>query len=264
MEQITDGVLENLITRYGPVDIVWGGFDCRALSRAGQGRGFKDRRLKSFFDLVRVINWCQNKQQGHQVWYFCENTWPGTNVKEGVREAFEMIEMFLGRGALVDAADLGSAAHRVRFYWTNIVESWKLPLLIPSGDDTQSPPALDTILESYHTPAPVFHDDKLPFSPLNTTGNPRVCLPTLMSTIGSWAFRTQPDGSIGPGQLWNEGTHQWEEPNLGERELMMGMWRGASGRGEGNEQVRHKMLGQAMGHNVMRWVGGIMAARWSL
>ena len=74
MEEIGPNELENLVVRHGGIDIVCGGFNCQSLSQAGQKKGAEDMRFGSFYHLVSMLNWCQNKQQGRKVVWVCENT----------------------------------------------------------------------------------------------------------------------------------------------------------------------------------------------
>ena len=52
---------------------------------------------------------------------------------------------------------------------------------------------------------------------VNQVGMPRLALPTLVSYLGSHAFRDH-----GPGLVWDTTTHRLEEPQTDERERAMG------------------------------------------
>lgn len=53
--------------------------------------------------------------------YLLENTCPRERVNPHVKKAVELVEAFLGSCALMDSADHGPAAHRVRLYWTSML-----------------------------------------------------------------------------------------------------------------------------------------------
>lgn len=161
MEEIGPNELGNLVARHGGIDIVCGGFNCQSLSQAGQKKGAEDMRFGSFYHLVSMLNWCQNKQQGRKVVWVCENTWPGYGPwEERKAGAMEMIEGMLGRGALIDAGYTGSNCHRPRYYWTNIARYKELLALVPVDYPLAS---LNVVLEDFHTPAPVLRSHEYPF-----------------------------------------------------------------------------------------------------
>ena len=122
---------------------------------------------------------------------------------------------------------------------------------------------MEVVLEDIHTPAPVLRSNEYPFRPVNVKGMPRRCLPTLVSYPLSRAFTVSPTtGQRGLGEVFNSITNQWEEPNIREREELMGMRPGDS-KGLGVSYTeRVALVGHAMDHNVMRWLGEIMGALW--
>ena len=70
--------------------------------------------------MVNIITFFQEQQTSPMV-YILENTYPGENCTRAVTEAAELVQGFSRTPILIDAADLGSAAHRVRLYWSNML-----------------------------------------------------------------------------------------------------------------------------------------------
>ena len=79
-----------------------------------------DPRFKYFYDLVRIINFFQQDQVTPLI-YILENTYPGEEYTEAVKKAGDLVQAFVGAPVVVDVADLGAAAHRVRLFWTNML-----------------------------------------------------------------------------------------------------------------------------------------------
>ena len=80
----------------------------------------EDVRGTCFFDLVRCINYLQQRQAYPPV-YVLENTFTGNMTDSRIREAERQIQEFVGAPAVVDAVSTGSLAHRVRSVWTNML-----------------------------------------------------------------------------------------------------------------------------------------------
>ena len=104
-----------------------------------------DPRFQYFYDYVRIINFFQREQAAPMI-YILENDYLGEKCTVAVCKAGELVQAIIGAPVIVDAAHLGSAAHRVRLFWTNmlqpaILQQALLALLPPS-------PPLDTILKS--------------------------------------------------------------------------------------------------------------------
>ena len=45
--------------------------------------------------------------------YILENTYPGEKFTEAVKKAGDLVQAFVGAPVVIDAVDLGAAAHRV-------------------------------------------------------------------------------------------------------------------------------------------------------
>ena len=152
--------------------------------------------------------------------YLLENTYLGETCIPAVIKAGELVQAFLGAPILVDGANLGAAAHRVRLFWTNMLPTSTLQAALP----TLLPPSLslEAILKPYHIPTKPGHTDRLQFATHNQMGWERICMPTVVSYLGSNAFRTKTNGAPGEGQVYNLHTNMWEEPNTTEKELLLG------------------------------------------
>ena len=80
-----------------------------------------DPRFQYFYDLVRLVNYFQAEQPTPPI-YILENTYPGEKCTPAVIKASDLVQAFIGAPVLIDAADLGAAAHRVRLFWTNMLQ----------------------------------------------------------------------------------------------------------------------------------------------
>ena len=88
-------------------------------------------------------------------------------------------------------------------------------------------------------------------------------MPTIVTFQGSYAFRTQEDGSQGEGQVYDTNTHRWEEPDVGEKEQLLGFAEGTT-RAEGvSAKQRAERLGKCMEGNTMRWSEALWGASMS-
>ena len=122
--------LESLLEFNGPVDLLGGSWECQSVSRAGRQPGAIDPRFRFFYDLVRIVNFFQ-REQAIPLIYLLENTFPGETCTTAVKKASELVQSFLGAPVIIDAADLGAAAHRVRLFWTNMLQPAVLQAALP-------------------------------------------------------------------------------------------------------------------------------------
>ena len=79
-----------------------------------------DPRFTYFYDLVRIIDFFQRKQTAPMV-YILENTYPGEHCTPAINKAGDLVQAFRGAPILIDGANLGAGAHRVRLFWTNML-----------------------------------------------------------------------------------------------------------------------------------------------
>ena len=90
-----------------------------------------DPRFKYFYDLVRLVNYFQAEQPTPPI-YILENTYPGEKCTPAVIKASDLVQAFIGAPVLIDAAELGAAAHRVRLFWTNMLQPAQLQATLPT------------------------------------------------------------------------------------------------------------------------------------
>jgi hypothetical protein len=157
------------------------------------------------------------------------------------------IHGILGVPVLVDAAAVGSRAHRPHFWWTNLAPAELLQSAIAR---TRRPDVyVSDILDPHQTPRHVYHDDQAPLAVVNRKGDPRRAFPTLVSFAHSYAFKDN-----GPGLVWDSITQEMVEPNADERKRAMGFPTSITNVNGISEQQRRFLLGQAMDLNCLTWV----------
>ena len=207
--------------------MLWAGWECQDLSPAGSGKGLAGKHSSTFFALHRVLVQLQG-MLGDRLGYVLENTamdvpWQQSEV---VREDFRRLQEMLGPPLQLDAAQFGSRAHRLRCYWTNLAPQQQMEQALgmavrPVGRLVQD------ILGPGRRCRQVQRTDSLPFYVCNVAGQPMQALPTLMATVGSYAF-------IGKGQgvIWDGNMQRWTEPTVEEREWLWAMqWAAQQHRG---------------------------------
>ena len=149
---------------------------------------------------------------------------------------------------ILDAAQFGSRAHRVRAYWTNLLDLRPLQACVLL-DDRDPELYVDSILGKGRTSAPVSSNSTEPFFPCNFVGQRRRALPTFVSFPNSQAYREGKAGII-----WDSARQCWDVPTADERERAMGFQTGTTaGRGIMEDQ-RRGLLGQAMDLNALKWL----------
>ena len=175
-----------------------------------------------------------------------------------MKKTGELVQAFLSAPILIDAADLGAAAHRLRLFWTNMIPAATLqsalPKLLPPF------PSLDAILHPYHLPCKIGHTDRLPFAQQNQVGWERVCMPTVVSYLKSNAFRPKVNGDPGEGEVYNIQTLQWEEPDVEEKEQLLGFRLDDTAAPGVTSELRAIRIGRALEGNTMRWLGAFLDA----
>ena len=229
-----------------PVDIVFAGWECQGHSSAGIGLGLADPRSSLFYELVRVLNILEDLQlfsklrPVHPFAYVLENVASNFDRRQHIRDDFIRIQHYIGTSVVIDAARHGARAHRLRAFWTNLLEANVLhaanQLVVR---DLQA--NVDSILDTNHRAQICTRADRYPFYPANEVGRPINALPTLVSYPGSYAFR---NGN--PGMVLNTDNNQLEEPNANERERAMGFRTHTTSAPNVTEAQRRRLLGQAI------------------
>ena len=216
-----------------------------------------DPRFTYFYDLVRIINFFQREQTSPMV-YILENTYPGEHCTPAVTKAGDLVQAFQGVPILIDGANLGAAAHPVRLFWTNMMSPAVLQAALPKLPPPI--PSLDAILHPYHVPTKPGHTDRLPFALHNQVGWERVCMPTVVSYLGSNAFRAKANGAPREGQVFNIQTDMWEEPDVEEKERLLGFQSDDTTTPGVTSVARAIRIGRALDANTMRWLGAFLHA----
>ena len=262
IKRVGEDDLRAMMRSRGEVHFLCGGWQCQSMSMAGPQTGDQDDRFPTFLNMVKIINILQRVQIVPPI-YCVENTWPGpSGRKEGVDKTADLIQAFIGAPVIIDAAGVGSAAHRVRHYWTNFCETSLLQSAFPR--DITPFPSLTDILDPDHVASEPLVASTWPFVGHNIVGKPRFCLPTIVTYPGSFAFRRRANGRPGEGQLWDKVSHNWIEPTLREKEQLMGYNIDDTKGGLATDAERASRLGQAMDGNTLRWMGAYLSAAHTL
>ncbi len=102
----------------GLVDLIISGWECQGFSAAGFGEGLSDTKSSLFTDMVRIITWAQSIFP--TLGYVIENTPSQLDQREKIQEHYTLVKHYLGEPLLLDVAQCGSYAHRLRNWWTNL------------------------------------------------------------------------------------------------------------------------------------------------
>jgi hypothetical protein len=97
------------------------------------------------------------------------------------------IHNILGVPVLIDAAAVGSRAHRPRLWWTNLAPTELLQLAV--GQIKRPDVYVSDILDPHRAPRRVYHDDQAPLAVVNRRGEPQRALPMLVSFSRSYASK---------------------------------------------------------------------------
>ena len=154
----------------------------------------------------------------------------------------------------MDAAAVGSFAHRPRCIWTNLASSATLTSALAQVR-RPSHRWVDDILDEHRVSSVVTNDDEPPLAVVNRVGFTREAFPTLMCYPGSFAFRAG-----GLGLVWDDQSQTFDDPSADERERAMGFLTGTTAAPEVSEGQRRFLLGQAIDLNTLVWVCGLSFA----
>jgi site-specific DNA-cytosine methylase len=254
------------LERSMPIHVVTVSSSCQGLSRANRnGRGLADHRSQLIGDACRILAYLSSHQDAKPAYTF-KMVDARDHPSQDARDGFTIIDRMAGgaidTAVVVDAAKLGSAAHRVRAFWTNDAPSSILKQrygqfdqewvhdrkeaqdILRNGRKVNLAPADDRDITSYYR--------------MNYVGEPIRAFPTLVATAQSFAFRRQEGGPHlgrpGPGMIYDPELHEWMEPTADERELIMGMLlRSTRAPGIGEDQ-RRAAIGSAINVRAYRWL----------
>ena len=85
-------------------------------------------------------------------------------------------------------------------------------------------------------------------------------MPTVVSYLHSNAFHPKENGNPGEGEVFNNISLEWEEPDIEEKEQLLGFVAGDTATPGITEAERAIRLGRALEGNTMRWLGAFLHA----
>ena len=85
-------------------------------------------------------------------------------------------------------------------------------------------------------------------------------MPTIVFYLGSNAFKFKDNGGLGERMVYGTRTGLWEEPDVAEKEGLMGYEAGETATSGVTENQLAIRLGRAMEGNTMRWLGALLRA----
>lgn len=103
---------DNVLTSLPKIDLILGGFPCMGFSRNGSMLNFEHPQSKLFFDLVRILNWIKENNNGN-VKFLLENVEMKKEWKDTITKCVSVKPIDINSKLL-------SAQNRPRIYWTNI------------------------------------------------------------------------------------------------------------------------------------------------
>eukprot|EP00775_Hariotina_reticulata_P015035 gene15035-biopygen706 len=242
--------------------LVVAGWPCQDFSLAGPSRGLQADRSQLLFELVRLVGVLQQLQPDLPTAYLFENVPFQYHRKASISdEDFGTVTELIGQPVILDATQAGSFAHRLRNYWTNLCYAEQLEAafwFIRRAEGRE----LRRILGPGRFPQEVVKEDRPPQHPCNQPGKPRRALPTLMSRVGSYAFRPGQPGSI---LDTSRGvTARVTAPTATERERAMGYLPGTTAAEGVSEEDRCKAIGQGMDANSLQLILATTEAYWTV
>jgi hypothetical protein len=234
------------------MDLVIAGWPCQDMSMASKQNGLQDGCSSRFHDMIRVMRYLQISQRRPPS-YIVENVPMVSSSWSRTLKSMHWIHNILGVPVLIDAAVVGSRAHRPRLWWTNLAPA---ELLQSAVDRIKQPDVyVSDILDPHRAPRRVYHDDQVPLVVVNRKGEPQRALPTLVSFAHLYVFKDN-----GPRLVWDSTTHEMVEPNTDERERAIGFPTGTTNVLGLSEHQRRFLLGQAMDLNYMIWIISLVVA----
>jgi len=215
------------------------GWPCQDLSPAGPNTGLEGTR-SSLIHTIKPLLTDLIRTHSTPVGYIFENAatqynFNSTHVQHDVSAELTSL---LGPPVIIDAAQCGSYAHRLRSYWTNLADTR------PLGDVLHAivPPkrSVQRILDPGRQVPLAQRTDKFPHYPVNIAGLPLRILPTLVSFPHSHSFRdgnqgmmVNPDGGL-------------QQPTVSERERALGLPTGATAAPGLTDAQRHDLTGRVI------------------
>jgi transposase InsO family protein len=242
VRMVTNEILDDIVgTVSDDQYLVIAGWPCQEYSPAGHAR--IGNRAALLDDVLRITQWLQVNCPFHPPAYILENVAMQENFRhEHIRHPV-FLELLgrIGAPITFDAVQVGSRAHRLRNYWTNLCDGARANAVFGNLREYVTTP-LTEILGPGRVPTEVAEGERSHSKVrVNVHGQPRRVFPTIMSFPLSRAFLPEK-----PGSLFDMNTQQWDEPNAEEREAAMGYDMGATAAPGISGSRRNQMLGQAM------------------
>jgi hypothetical protein len=180
--------------------------------------------------------------------YVVENVPSAQDQRPLVRLGLRSLIHWFGQPFVLDAAQVGARAHRVRYLWTNMVPH---SVLKQVKMHTVRPPNLTVqqILEPGRRARKVDSSPNKGQYPCNKVGLPRLTLPTLVSRAASYAFRDH-----GPGMIYDDQKRCWTEPTPLERERAMSMIEHATAHPHLTDAQRNALIGNSFDVAMFTWL----------
>jgi site-specific DNA-cytosine methylase len=236
--------------------LVVAGWPCQHLSQAGSGAGLQGERSGLLQDLVRVIGTLQQLQPEMPPGYVIENVAMQFHSNPAIaQQEFMRICSMIGQPTVLDAAQFGSLAHRVRNFWTNLCT----PAQLCAASAQVVRPANRTVsiaLGPGRHPQLVKAADRFPRYCCNKPGELMTAWATFMAHQNSYAFRPGQPGSV------TTSTGEYDQPTAAEREYALGYAIGSTAAPGVTEQQRRAALGESMDSHCMQWLFAITRAWW--
>ena len=85
-------------------------------------------------------------------------------------------------------------------------------------------------------------------------------MPTIVSYLQSNAYRAKANGAPGEGHVFNIQSNVWEEPNVEEKERLLGFQSDDTATLGVTSATRPIRIGRALDANTMRWLGAFLHA----
>jgi hypothetical protein len=257
-QDIRDLTTENLVAAGAQHQqlpwLVVAGWPCQDLSMAGKAAGLRGERSSLLHELVRVIGALQQLQPSLPPAFLIENVafhcHPSKHISQ---QDFSTVCEMIGQPVMLDAAQFGSLAHRVRNWWTNLCTPAELA---SAAAQVKRPPGrtVSLALSAGRTAQDVRSADRWPRYCCNVPGAPMQAWPTFVAYPQSYAFLPGEPGSI----LNSDGTY--DQPTAAEREYALGYPQGSTAALGVSEQQRRSALGESMDSNCTQCIMAIAAA----
>ena len=187
-------VLPQDVSRVTPADLVragalsghqWlviAGPECKDFSPAGHSRGLEGVHAYTLEACIQVVGALQQLQPHKPPLYIVENAAMQYNFNSAyIRDTvFPAVCHRVGMPIALDAARVGSYAHRLRNFWQNWTDPVALGLSMREIPHPVGLHAAD-VLDAQRVCADVERSDAAPFYAANKKGMPRAALPTLVA-----------------------------------------------------------------------------------